>query len=90
QEFVEIMQFGIAGARIIKPFPAGDEFFHGILPTAKIRRPSEESIANASEQSDYKNFQMRFPCRTMSSVPIAGTRTQRPGRRMLRPGRRIG
>ena len=58
------MQFGIAGARIIKPFPAGDEFFHGILPTAKIRRPSEESIAtaNASEQSDYKNFQMRFPC----------------------------
>ncbi|MEF2553946.1 response regulator, partial [Aurantimonas sp. A2-1-M11] len=36
---------------------------HGILPTAKIRRPSEESIAtaNASEQSDYKNFQMRFP-----------------------------
>ncbi|MEF2554380.1 hypothetical protein VQ042_24215, partial [Aurantimonas sp. A2-1-M11] len=51
------------GARIIKPFPAGDKFFHGILPTAKIRRPSEESIAtaNAREQSDYKNFQMRFP-----------------------------
>ena len=43
KEFVEIMQFGIAGARIIKSFPAGDEFFHGIPPKGE-NPPSKRRI----------------------------------------------
>jgi hypothetical protein len=64
QQFVEVVQPGIAGARVLQTFPAGDELIQAVLPRNVSATPEGRiDLARAAQApvGMSRRFQVRIP-----------------------------
>ena len=79
QQFVEVVQPGIAGARVFQPLPAGDELIQAVLPHTVSATPEGRiDLARAAQApvGMSRRFQVRIPCHQPTDMEVISSVVQ--------------